>query len=116
MRTASIADVKARLSSYIDQARGGPVIVTRHGRPTAILVRAPEDPDDLERFLIANSPVFQAIIADARKSEGIPHDELWRSLEARRGRATRTEKLRSRGRVASKRRKARGSRKGQGES
>lgn len=82
MRTASVADVKAKFSAYVDAVKGGPVVVTKHGRPAAILVRAPEDPDDLERFMIANNPVFQRIIHEASRQQGVPHDEFWQRLEA----------------------------------
>jgi prevent-host-death family protein len=34
----SVADAKARLSSVIEQARIGPQVITRNGRPTAVVV------------------------------------------------------------------------------
>jgi prevent-host-death family protein len=34
----SVADAKARLSSVIEQARTNPQIITRNGRPTAVVV------------------------------------------------------------------------------
>ncbi len=47
---------------------------------------APEDPDELERLLLAYSPTFQHIIETARQQiregQGIPHDEFWEQLEA----------------------------------
>lgn len=76
--------MKARLSAYIEESKRGPVIVTRHGRPAAILVNAPDDPEDLERFLIAHSPIFQSIIREAVKGDAIPHDEFWAQMAARR--------------------------------
>ncbi len=38
----SIADAKARFSSMIDQARGSPQVITRNGRPTAVVVSIEE--------------------------------------------------------------------------
>ena len=38
----SVADAKARLSSVIEQARTGPQIITRNGRPTAVVVSIEE--------------------------------------------------------------------------
>ncbi len=84
MKTANVAEVKARFAAFVREVRNGPVIVTRHGQPAAILVRAPRDPEDLERFMIANSPVFQRIVAAADGQEGVSHSEFWRRMTARR--------------------------------
>lgn len=41
MRIAPMADVKARLSAYVDQARDeGPIVITRNGKAVAVCVRA----------------------------------------------------------------------------
>ncbi len=40
--TWSIADAKARLSSVIEQARTGPQVITRNGRPAAVVVSIEE--------------------------------------------------------------------------
>ena len=37
-RTMSLRDVKARLSEAIDSSQGSYVLVTRHGRPAAVIV------------------------------------------------------------------------------
>ena len=68
MRIAPLADVKARLSAYLDEAEtSGPVVITRNGKAVAVLV-APVDDDDLERMLLARSPRFQAILNKSRQS------------------------------------------------
>jgi prevent-host-death family protein len=84
MSTATTADVKARLSEYLDECENeGPVVITRNGKPVAVLV-APLDKDDLERMILAHSPRFRAILAKSRKSldagKGIPHDEFWKTV------------------------------------
>ena len=38
MKVASLADVKAHLSAYVESSRQGPVVVTRNGKPVAVLV------------------------------------------------------------------------------
>jgi prevent-host-death family protein len=38
----SVADAKARLSSLIEHARTGPQVITRNGRPTAVVVSIEE--------------------------------------------------------------------------
>jgi prevent-host-death family protein len=81
MRIAPLAEVKARLSAYIDQvASEGPLVITRNGRAVAVLL-APRDDDDLEGLLLARSPRFQALLHRARRSieagHGVPSDEFW---------------------------------------
>ncbi len=81
MRIAPLADVKARLSAYIEDSRTkGPLIITKNGRPVGVLI-APEDEGDLERLVLARSPQFQALLAKSRRSiaegRGLTEKELW---------------------------------------
>ncbi len=83
MRIASVADVKAHLSAYLNESSAGPVVVTRNGKAVAVLVGIADD-DDLERLLMAHSPRLRAILdaADRRidKGNGIRHDEFWKQV------------------------------------
>ncbi len=85
MNIASVAEVKAKFSAYVKASEEGPVIVTRNGRPAAVLL-AIEDGDELERLILAYSPKFQAILnagrREIRETGGIPHEEFWRQVEA----------------------------------
>ncbi|MBI4520633.1 MAG: type II toxin-antitoxin system Phd/YefM family antitoxin, partial [Gemmatimonadetes bacterium] len=46
-KTVSVAEAKARFSAVLRSAEGGrPVVITRHGKPVAALVRA----DELEQI------------------------------------------------------------------
>ncbi len=90
MRIAPLADVKARLSAYVDQVeREGPIVITRNGRAVAVLL-APLDDDDLERLILARSPRFQALLEKSRQSiragKGLPHKEFWKAVARRAGR------------------------------
>ncbi len=84
MKIASVADVKARLSSYLKASASGPVVVTRNGKAVAVLLGVQDD-DELERLLLAHSPKLRAILdaADRRIDEGkgIGHDEFWAEVE-----------------------------------
>ncbi len=85
MKIASVAEVKARLSSYLKASATGPVVITRNGKAVAVLVGV-EDDEELERLLLAHSRKLRAILdaADRRIDEGagIGHDELWQQVEA----------------------------------
>jgi prevent-host-death family protein len=86
MKIASVADVKARLSSYLKETTAGPVVVTRNGKAVAVLVGVSDD-EELERLLLAHSPKLRAILdaADRRidQGEGIEHDEFWHQVESK---------------------------------
>ncbi|AMA59674.1 type II toxin-antitoxin system Phd/YefM family antitoxin [Bradyrhizobium sp. CCGE-LA001] len=40
--TWTLANAKARLSELIDRAQAGPQVITRHGKPNAVVVSAEE--------------------------------------------------------------------------
>ena len=84
MRIAPLADVKARLSAYLEQAeKEGPIVITRNGKAVAVLL-APHDDDDLENILIARSPRFQAVLNKSRQSikagKGLSEKDLWKAV------------------------------------
>ena len=87
MKVASLADVKARFSAYIEELPvKGPVVITRNGKTAAVLI-APEDDEDLERLLLARSPQFQALLYKSRRSirqgKGLSRNEFWKAVKER---------------------------------
>lgn len=86
MRIASIADIKAKLSGYIKASKAGPVVVTKNGKPVAVLISI-QDEDELERLLMAYSPKLQRILqtaeAQIRAGKGIQHDDFWAEVAAK---------------------------------
>jgi prevent-host-death family protein len=84
MRIASLAEVKAKLSAFLNEVgTTGPVVITRNGKAVAVLL-APVDDDDLERLLLSRSPRFRSVLARSRASlragKGIPHDAFWKTV------------------------------------
>jgi prevent-host-death family protein len=90
MKIVSVAEIKARLSAYLNESRQGPVVVTRNGKAVAVLVAVTDD-DELERLVLAHSPKFQALLDKSRRqieeTGGIPHEQFWREVEAERRKA-----------------------------
>ncbi len=88
MKIASVADVKTRFSAYIKASAQGPIVVTRNGKPVAVLL-AVTDEEELERLLMAHSPRLQAILEAARQriraGAGIPNQEFWEQVESEKG-------------------------------
>jgi len=87
MKVASIADVKAKLSAYVDECETkGPVVITRNGKAVAVLV-APADDDDLERLVLSRSPRFQTLLEKSRRSiragKGLSAKEFWKAAGQR---------------------------------
>ena len=83
MKIASVADIKARFSAYLKASEEGPIIVTRNGKPVAVLLSM-EDQEELEGLILAYSPKFQRILKAAQRQietgAGIPHEELWQEM------------------------------------
>ena len=90
MKTASLAEVNANFSAYVKASAQGPVVVTRNGKPVAVLL-AVTDEEELERLLMAHSPRLQAILNAARQriqaGEGIPEEEFWAEVAGDQGKA-----------------------------
>ena len=80
MKIASIADVKANLSAFVKASEEELVVITKNGKPVAVLLPM-EDDDELERLAIAYSKRFQTILTEAREhiqhGGGIAHDDFW---------------------------------------
>ena len=87
MRSAPLADVKARLSAYLDECGvEGPLVITRNGKAAAVLL-VPYDDDDLERLLLGRSPRFQALLDRSRQSikegKGLSEKAFWEVVRKR---------------------------------
>lgn len=84
MIIAPLADVKARLSAYVEESStSGPVVITRNGRAVAVLL-TPADDEDLENLVLSRSPRFQALLDRSRQSiqagKGLARDDFWQAV------------------------------------
>ena len=84
MKIAPIADIKAHLSAYLKESEKGPIVVTKNGKPIAVLLGI-RDEDEIERLVLAYSPKFKSILSKGRQqiqeTGGIAHEDFWRELE-----------------------------------
>jgi prevent-host-death family protein len=85
MKIAPIAEIKAHFSAYVKESENGPIIVTKNGKPVAVLVGV-TDEEEIERLIMGYSPKFQSILDRGRQQikddSGIPHEDFWKELEA----------------------------------
>jgi len=84
MRIVPVAEIKAKFSAYLKGSEEGPVIVTRNGKPVAVLISV-QDEEEIERLVLAYSPKFQGILQMAKKQieegGGIRHEDFWQEVE-----------------------------------
>jgi prevent-host-death family protein len=84
MKIASVAEVKSQFSAFLKASEGGPVVVTRNGRPVAVILGV-QDEDEIERLLMAYSPHLRAILDRSRQQfrEGqwLSEEEFWSEFE-----------------------------------
>jgi prevent-host-death family protein len=66
MRFANTVELKNKTNKILKEVmKGSPVIITYRGKPAASITALKED--DLEDFVLENSPMIQKLIADAQK-------------------------------------------------
>lgn len=86
MQMVSVTDMVARFNTYLKASENEPVIVTKKGKPVAVLL-AVDDEEELERMILAHSPKFQKILKTGKKqireTGGIRHEDFWREVEAK---------------------------------
>ena len=87
MKIAPLAEVKDQFSAYIEACKESPVVVTKNGKPVALLTPIHEN-DDLDRILLMHNPRFRQILEESRqnieRTGGIPHKEFWARRKQRR--------------------------------
>ena len=89
MKIAPLAEVKDRLSAYIDAAKESAIVVTRNGKPVALLTPIRED-DDLDSLLLTHDRRFIRLLAEARDrvraGQYLTNEQFWRELRRQRAR------------------------------
>lgn len=84
MKIAPVAEIKSKFSFYLKASEDGPVVVTKNGKPVAVLV-AIDNEEELERLILAHSPKFQSLLnrsrKQIRKTGGISHEDFWEESE-----------------------------------
>lgn len=84
MKTASAAKIAAQFNDYLEASREQPVLITRDGKPVAVLV-AVQDKAEAEQLASGRRRSLRSIFAEAHEQieqgGGIPHDQFWREVQ-----------------------------------
>jgi prevent-host-death family protein len=84
MKTVSAAKVAAHFDEYLEASRDQAVLVTRNGKPVAVLLAVQ---DKAEAKQLARSrprslrSVFMGAHEQLEKDGGIPRDQFWHEIE-----------------------------------
>lgn len=71
LRTVELADATAPLADYVEEAAtGGPIVITRRGRPVAFLARVKGR--DLESLSMGTDPSFLDLLEVSRRPVSRP--------------------------------------------
>ena len=69
MKVVALGEAKYSLSAYVDDAQHDRVLVTRHGRPAALIIGV--EGEDFEDLMTRSDPKFWNMIEARRKASKI---------------------------------------------
>jgi prevent-host-death family protein len=84
LKSASAAKIAAQFNDYLEASREQPVLVTRNGKPVAVLL-AVQDKAEAEQLASGRSRSLRSIFEEAHEQinegGGIPHEQFWRQVK-----------------------------------
>jgi prevent-host-death family protein len=84
MKIASVAEIKSKFSEYINESKKGAVVITKNGKPTAVLVSVTSD-EQLEQIIFSQSKMLKNILDKSEKNislgHKIKHKDFWEELD-----------------------------------
>ncbi|MBW8065071.1 MAG: type II toxin-antitoxin system Phd/YefM family antitoxin [Nitrospira sp.] len=82
MKTFTVRDLQKKIRECIDEAQRDRVIITRRGKPAAVLVGV--EGDDWETVVLETDPRFWKLVQKRRKQPTISLEELKAKLKRKR--------------------------------
>jgi prevent-host-death family protein len=84
VKSASAAKIAAQFEDYLEASREQPVLVTRNGKPVAVLL-AVQDKAEAEQLASGLSRSLRSVLEEGheeiQQGGGIPHARFWREVE-----------------------------------
>ncbi len=78
MKTIPVRDLQKKIKECVDQAQLDRVVITRHGKPAAVLVGV--EGEEWEDVILQTDPAFWKLIRARRKQPTLSLDELKKRL------------------------------------
>ena len=84
MKIVSLAEAKAKLSKYVNDSQNELIVITKNGKPAAV-IQSVTNEDDLESMALAANPRFRNLLNQAssrlEKEGGFSEDEMAYALD-----------------------------------
>lgn len=74
MKTKPLREVKQQLSEYVTESQKESILITRHGKPSALIHGV--EGHDFEDVIYMTDPVFWRMIHKRRQQKGIPWSQM----------------------------------------
>ncbi|MGH7406843.1 MAG: type II toxin-antitoxin system Phd/YefM family antitoxin [Candidatus Methylomirabilales bacterium] len=84
MKTVTVRDLQNKIKACLDRAQEDRVIITRHGKPAAVLIGV--EGEDWETVVLETDPAFWRLVQERRKQPTLSIGELKARLKQRRRR------------------------------
>ena len=78
MKTITVRDLQRKVKECVDQAQLGRVVITRHGKPAAVLLGV--EGEDWEDVVLQTDPKFWKLIRARRKQSTVSLGDLKKQL------------------------------------
>ncbi len=78
MKTITVRDLQKKVKECVDTAQRDRVVITRHGKPAALLVGV--EGEDWEDVLLQSNPAFWRLIRARRKQPTLSLEELKKQI------------------------------------
>jgi prevent-host-death family protein len=82
VKTVPVRDLQKKLKQCIDEAQEGRVVITRRGKPAALLLGV--EGKDWETVILETDPTFWKLIQERRKEPTISFKEMKARLNRKR--------------------------------
>lgn len=82
MKTVTVRDLQKKIRECIDEAQGDRVVITRRGKPAAVLVGV--EGEDWETVVLETDPTFWKLVQARRKQPTLSLEELKARLKRKR--------------------------------
>jgi prevent-host-death family protein len=87
MKTVALREAKQSLSGFVARAQHERVLITKHGRPAALVIGV--EGQDIEEILLQQDPGFWRRLEQRRKQRTVALGDVRATLGLSRGRAMR---------------------------